>query len=89
MAEVELDHVGGGMKRGKLRLLSHTHLLDEVSEQESIFTHPLHRLQQVGRQVHLITQLHLLPLGGQRALSRGLWKHWKGCSVFSEAGKLW
>lgn len=62
MAKLELDHVGGGLQRHKLHLLSRAHLLHEVSEQQCVFAHPLNGLQQVGRQVHLISQLQLLPL---------------------------
>lgn len=66
MAKLELDHVGGSLQHSKLRLLSHPHLLHEVSEQESVLTHPLNRFQQVGGQVHLISQLHLLLLQEER-----------------------
>lgn len=65
VAKLELDHVGGGQKRRQLRLLSRALLLlDEVGEQQRVLAHPLDRLQQVGRQVHLVAQFHLLPLRG-------------------------
>ena len=47
MAKLEFDHVGGSLQSHKLRLPSHAHLLHEVSEQQSIFTHPLNGFQQV------------------------------------------
>lgn len=71
VAKLELDHAGGGLQRGVLRLLSSSHLLHEVGEEQSVFTHPLDRLQQVGGQIHLIPQLHLLPLGGERKEREG------------------
>lgn len=65
VAKLELDHVGGSQQCCQLRLLSGAHLLDEVSQQQRVLAHPLDRLQQVGRQIHLVAQLCLLPLGGR------------------------
>lgn len=88
VAKLELDHVGGVLQRSKLRLLSAAHLLGEVREQQGVFTHPLDGLQQVGRQVHLIAQLQLLPLQawvrGQEA-ARGQ-RSDRSCSTHPEEG---
>lgn len=65
VAKLEFDHAGGGVQCVELRLLRHAHLLHEISEQQSIFTHALDGLQEVRRQVHLVAQLHLLPLQDQ------------------------
>lgn len=67
VAQLEADHILGGSKFPQLLLLGRAEagLLDRVLEQERVLTHALHGLQQVGVQVHLVTQLLLLVLHGQ------------------------
>lgn len=62
MAELKLDHLFCSAKVTQLLLLGLAALFYQVFEQQCIFTHPLNGLQQVGCQVHLIPELHLLIL---------------------------
>lgn len=62
VAQLELDHVLRWSEVSELLLLRLTALLDQILQEESVFTHPLDGLQQVRSQVHLIAQLQLLVL---------------------------
>lgn len=62
VAQLELDHLFSCSEVSELLLLRVTALLNQILQEKSVFTHPLDRLQQVGRQVHLIAQLHLFIL---------------------------
>lgn len=66
MAQLEADHVFGSLQLTQLLLMGGTAsgLLDQVLEQQCILAHALHRLQQVGGQIHLVTQCPLLVLQG-------------------------
>lgn len=63
MAKLKLDHLLCSAEVAQLLLLGVTALLDQVFQQQRVFTHPLDGLQQVGRQVHLVPELQLLILG--------------------------
>ncbi|TNN78366.1 hypothetical protein EYF80_011350 [Liparis tanakae] len=63
MAKLKLDQLLCGAEVAELLLLGLTALLDQVFQQQRVFTHPLDGLQQVGRQVHLVSELQLLILG--------------------------
>ncbi|KAF3839835.1 hypothetical protein F7725_018552 [Dissostichus mawsoni] len=65
MAKLKLDHLLCGAEVAQLLLLGLTALLDQVFQQQSVFTHPLDGLQQVGGQVHLVPELHLHVLEGE------------------------
>lgn len=66
MAQLEADHTLGGPKLAQLLLWdgAAASLPDQVLQQQCVLAHALHRLQQVGGQVHLVTQLPLLVLQG-------------------------
>lgn len=66
VAKLKLDHLLGGAKVAQLLRLWLAALLDEVLEQQRIFTHPLDGLEQVGCQVHFVTQIELFILGCER-----------------------
>ncbi len=55
VAQLELDHLLRCSEVSELLLLRLTALLDQILQEESVFTHPLDGLQQVRRQVHLIS----------------------------------
>lgn len=62
MAELEMDDLQGNFDLSHLSVLSWPTLPHHVLQQQAVLTDPLHRLQQVGPEVHLITQLQLLLL---------------------------
>ena len=62
MTKLKFDYLLCGAEVTQLLLPGRTALLDQVFEQQCIFTHPLDGLQQVGRQVHFVTELQLLIL---------------------------
>ena len=62
VAELEVDDLQGGLDLGHLSGLSWTALPHHVLQQQAVLTDPLHGLQQVGPQVHLVPQLQLLLL---------------------------
>lgn len=72
VAQLELDHLFSCSEVSELLLLRVTALLNQILQEKSVFTHPLDRLQQVGRQVHLIAQLHLFIL-------KTTWRHSEKC----------
>ena len=65
VAELKLDHLLCGAEVTQLLLLRVTALVNQIFEQQGIFTHPLNGLQQVRRQIHLVPELHLLILEGE------------------------
>lgn len=69
VAQLELDHLFSCSEVSELLLLRVTALLNQILQEKSVFTHPLDGLQKVGRQVHLIAQLHLLVLKTTRTQS--------------------
>lgn len=62
MTELKLHHLLSSTEIAQLLLLCLTALLGQVLQEQGIFAHPLNGFQQVGGQVHLIPQLHLLEL---------------------------
>lgn len=66
VAKLKLDHVLSRAQVTQLLLLRLAALLDQVLQQERIFAHPLDGLQQIGGQVHLVSELHLLILESDR-----------------------
>jgi len=62
MAKLKLDHLLCGAEVTQLLLLGMAALLYQIFKQQCIFTHPLNGLQQVRRQIHLVSELHLLIL---------------------------
>lgn len=62
MAELEVDDLQSGLDLSHLSGLSWTALPHHVLQQQAVLTDPLHRLQQVRPQIHLIPQLQLLLL---------------------------
>lgn len=62
MSELKLHHLLSRTEIAQLLLLCLAALLDQVLQEKGVFAHPLDRFQQVGGQVHLIPQLHLLEL---------------------------
>lgn len=62
MPKLEVDDLQGGLDLSHLSGLSRTALPHHILQQQAVLTDPLHRLQQVRPQVHLIPQLQLLLL---------------------------
>ena len=62
MAKLKLDHLLSCPQVTQFLLLGMAALLDQVFQQQGIFTHPLDWLQQVRRQVHLVPELQLFVL---------------------------
>lgn len=66
MTQLETDHVCGSLELAQLLLPggAAASLPHQVLQQQQVLAHTLHGLQQVGGQVHLVTQLLLLVLQG-------------------------
>lgn len=62
MPQLEAHHLLRGSQVDQLLLLGLPALLDEVLQEEGVLAHALDGLQEVGGQVHLVPQLHLLEL---------------------------
>lgn len=62
VAELEMDNLQSGLDLSHLSGLSRTTLPHHVLQQQAVLTDPLHRLQQVRPEVHLIPQRQLLLL---------------------------
>lgn len=57
VAELEVDDLQGGLDLSHLSGLSRATLPHHVLQQQAVLADPLHRLQQVRPQIHLIPQL--------------------------------
>lgn len=62
VAELEMDDLQCSLNLSHLSGLSRTTLPHHVLQQQAILTDPLHRLEQVRPEVHLVPQLQLLLL---------------------------
>lgn len=65
VAKLKPHHLLSSAKVTQLLLLRVAALLYQIFEQQCVFAHPLNGLQQVGRQIHLVSQLQLLILDKQ------------------------
>lgn len=71
MLQLEAHHLLRCSQVCQLLLLGLPTLLDEVFEEQCVLAHALDGLQEVGGQVHLVSQLHLLELPAKESgLSR-------------------